>query len=53
MKTLLVALGILAAFGALFWLDWYYKDTGKGKEGADNAASDSDGDDPESQSEST
>jgi len=28
MKTLLVALGILASFGALFWLDRYYKDTG-------------------------
>jgi len=53
MKTLLVALGILAAFGALFWLDWYYKDTGNGKEGEDAAPSDSDGDDPESQSEST
>lgn len=25
MKTLLVALGILASFGALFWLDRYYK----------------------------
>jgi hypothetical protein len=50
MTTLLVALGILAAFGALFWLDWYYKNTGSGKEGADNAASDSDGDDTDSQS---
>lgn len=53
MTTLLVALGILAAFGALFWLDWYYKNTGNGKEGADNAASDSDGDGPDSQSESS
>jgi hypothetical protein len=25
MKTLLVALAILASFGALFWLDRYYK----------------------------
>lgn len=32
MKTLLVALGILASFGALFWLDRYYKDDGKGGE---------------------
>jgi hypothetical protein len=53
MTTLLVALGILAAFGALFWLDRYYKNTGNGKEGADNAASDSDRDDTDSQSESS
>ncbi len=52
MKTLLIALGILAAFGALFWLDWYYRNTGSGKEGADNAASDPDEDHTESQSES-
>jgi hypothetical protein len=53
MTTLLVALGILAAFGALFWLDWYYRNTGSGKEGADNTASEPDGDDPDSQSESS
>lgn len=49
MKTLLVALGILAAFGALFWLDWYYRNTGSGKEGGDSALPD--GDDPDSRSE--
>lgn len=52
MKTLLVALGIIAAFGALFWLDWYYKNTGSGKEGGDSASSGHDRDDSDSQSES-
>ena len=51
MNTLLVALAILASFGALFWLDRYYKDTGHGKEGENSDSSDSDGDDSESQSE--
>ncbi len=33
MTPLLTALGILAAFGALFWLDRYYKNTGAGNGG--------------------
>ncbi|GEM_PF-2476872 len=52
METLLTALGILAAFGALFWLDRYYKNTGSGKEGGDSSSPDSEGDDPDSRSES-
>jgi hypothetical protein len=51
MKTLLVALGILAAFGALFWLDWYYRDTGQGNEGESPETPETDGDEPESESE--
>jgi len=51
MKTLLVALGILAAFGALFWLDWYYRNTGSGKEGGDASSVDPNGDDSDSRSE--
>lgn len=47
MKTLLVALGILASFGALFWLDRCYKDTG-----ADDGGEGTDGDDRESSPES-
>ena len=47
MKTLLVALGILASFGALFWLDRYYKDTPK-----DETGGETDGDDQEDTSES-
>jgi hypothetical protein len=34
MNALLVALGILACFGVLFWLDRYYKDDGKAEENA-------------------
>ncbi|HSC33664.1 MAG TPA: hypothetical protein VLG45_00175, partial [Thermodesulfobacteriota bacterium] len=51
MKTLLVALGILAAFVALFWLEWYYRNSGSGKEGGDSAPSGPDGDEPDSRSE--
>ena len=50
MNTLLVALGILAAFGALFWLDWYYRDTGAGNEGESPEAPGAGGDDSEPQS---
>jgi len=47
MTTLLVALGILASFGALFWLDRYYKDTG-----GDEGGRESGGDDQESSRDS-
>lgn len=47
MNTLLVALGILASFGALFWLDRYYKDTG-----TQEGSGESEGDDRESSPES-
>jgi hypothetical protein len=47
MTTILVALGILASFGALFWLDRYYKDTG-----GDEGGEESDGDDQESSQDS-
>ena len=50
MNTLLVALGILASFGALFWLDRYYKDTGTQTDG--EGGEESDGDDRESSPES-
>ena len=43
MNTLLVAFGILASFGALFWLDRYYKDTG-----VDNSSEKTNGEDNES-----
>jgi hypothetical protein len=48
MTTLLVAFGILASFGALFWLDRYYKDTG-GDEGGEESDG---GDDQDSSTES-
>jgi hypothetical protein len=50
MNTLLVALGILASFGALFWLDRYYKDTGTKIDG--EGGEESDGDDRASSPES-
>ncbi len=50
MNTLLVALGILAAFGALFWLDWYYRNTGGGKGEENPATPGADGDDSEPRS---
>jgi len=43
MNTLLVALGILASFGALFWLDRYYKDTGEKIDGEDGVEPEGDG----------
>jgi hypothetical protein len=48
MKTLLVALGILASFGALFWLDRYYKDDGES--GENHGPEEPDGDDTGSSS---
>ena len=50
MNTLLVALGILAAFGALFWLDRYHRNTGSGKKGENPGSDEPGGDDPESES---
>ncbi|MEW6146186.1 MAG: hypothetical protein AB1598_14330 [Thermodesulfobacteriota bacterium] len=48
MTTLLVALGILASFGALFWLDRYYKDDGNGRE--NHGPDEPDGEDKDSAS---
>jgi hypothetical protein len=48
METLLVALGILASFGALFWLDRYYK--GDGKSGENHGPDEPEGDDKDSAS---
>lgn len=48
MTTLLVALGILASFGALFWLDRYYKDTGGDKSSEESDGGDDQDSSPES-----
>jgi hypothetical protein len=51
MKSLLVALGILVCFGILYWLDRYYKKDGEEKDGGRPDSPGSDGDEPESDSE--